>query len=595
MSNAANAQAMRTNNAASAQNQNSTTTCDSNNSSMRGNATVPAAQCDYDCLLGNGSVRRTNLTFNTLQTTGNGRLIDLSAYTIPTCAANPVNTFEGTLQFTAVELGWSSVKDPFNYGAINNAKKLPDYNYKFIQHGTHLIPIDRGLQITNHNLWQLILEPGRVWSEANDNGFSRASLPFALQESGANCTHNGVMSFLFKSDGSMSSVSYEIASETCNYYQFNLHGLLSANYIPSANNNAIKIKSEYEVEVTNRMALKPLADLAVDYPNSNININTIASEQTASSISAFGVAYNGVHYTGNCDTRYGGYPYCDVLSLPSYSLAKSIFTGYGLMALEQAYPGIKYDPIGSYVSECPGSRWNDVTLENALDMATGNYTDPGFQVDENSNAALFDFFLVYTDTEKTNYSCSYLRQATPGTSWVYHTSDSYLISKSMDQYLGQDSYSWLVNTIYKPIGISPVMNQSVRTFDIANQSFGGYGLTYHRDDIIKLAGLINNDAGKINGKQMLDKTMVTEVLQQSNHGLSTGIDNNSYDNGFWIWKADTTLSCNSDLYIPYMSGYGGITIALLPNNMIYYVVSDNNEFSFSKTTGELDKIANFCN
>ncbi len=556
----------------------------------------PPPGCDYDCLSGDGNVNRTNLSYSTLQTTGNGSLVDLAAYALPTGAANPTNIFEGSLNFSAVARGWISVKDTYNYAAINNVKKLPDYNYQFVQHGTHLIPVDRGLQITNHNLWELILEPGRVWDENGDNGFSRVSLPFALQEYGANCTHNGVMTFLFKTDGSISSVAYEIASETCEYYQYNLYGLLSASYTPGSVANAAQIKVDYETEVGNRIATKPLSDLAIDYPSSGINTNIIAGEQTAANLSAFGVSYNGVHYTGACDTRYGGYPFCDVMSLPSYSVAKSVFTSYGLMAIEQSFPGAKSLSIGDYVGSCPASRWADVSWENTLDMATGNYTDPGFEVDEGSSAMSNGFFLDYTDSGKTSFSCSYPRKVTPGNSWVYHSSDSYLLAKSMDQYLLQDSYDWLVSNIYQPLGVSPVMNESVRTFDSANQSMGGYGLTMHRDDLLKLAELLNNDNGQIGGQQKLNLTMVNQVLQKTSyHGLNAGSVYDWYDNGFWIWKADEALACSNDLYIPYMSGFGGIAAVLLPNNMIYYFFSDNKEYTFSTTVQELDKIGDFCN
>lgn len=551
--------------------------------------------CDYDCLSGSGNAARTELTYATLQTVGNGALVDLSAFELPVNASNPSNIFEGSLIFTSLVRGWSSVKDTYSSAAINNAKKLPDFNYQFVQHGTHLIPVKRGLQVTTHNLWQLILEPGRVWNEDGDNGYSRASLPFSLQEYGANCTHNGVMTFLFKSDGTTSSIAYEIASETCEYYQFNLYGLLTANYSPTTIGAAGQIKSDYEIEVANRIPTKPISDLAVDFPASAIDTNVIASEQSETNLSAFGVSYNGIHYTGGCETRYGRYPYCDVLSLPSYSLAKSIFTGVGLMATEQAFPGSKNLSVGDFVSSCPGSRWNDVTLENALDMATGNYTSSGFQVDEGSTAMSNGFFLTYTDSEKTNFACGYLRQSSPGSGWVYHSSDSYLIAKSMDQILSQDSYGWLVASLYKPLGISPVMNESVRTFDATAQSMGGYGLTLHRDDIVKLAEFLNNDNGQINGQQKLDLGMVNNVLQKTSyHGLNAGSIYDWYDNGFWIWKADEALGCNNDLYIPYMSGFGGISVVLLPNNMVYYFFSDNNEHLFVNTIVELNKIGSFC-
>ncbi|MGB0133957.1 hypothetical protein [Dokdonella sp.] len=558
--------------------------------------TPPPPACDYDCLPGDGTVSRSSLTYSTLQTAGTGSLVDMSAFAVPSGAADPSNTFQGTLSFTAVQRGWSSMRDTYSYSGISNIKKLPDFNYQFVQHGTHLIPVNRGLQITSHPVWELILEPGRVWNETSDSGFSRAAIPFALQEYGANCTHNGVMSFLFKNDGSISSVAYEIASETCNYYQFNLYGRLSASYTPASVANAATIKSDYVTEVSNRMPTQPISALATDYPGTGISTSNIGSEQSASARSAFGVAYNGVHYTGGCDTRYGTYPYCDVLDLPSYSVAKSTYGGYGLMAMEQLYPGVKNLSVYSQVSTCPSSRWNDVKLENLLDMSTGNYTSSGFEVDEGSTAMLNGFFLDYSDSGMTSFACSYPRKVTPGTSWVYHTSDTYLLGRAMDQYLGQDSYTWMVNNVYKPLKLSPTAYTSVRTFDASNQQVSGFGLTYHRDDVVKLAELVNNAAGTIGGTQKLKLSMVNEVLQTTAyHGLNAGSAYDSYDNGFWIWKADTALGCGSAKYIPYMSGFGGISVVLLPNNMVYYFFSDNAEYTFNTSVGELDKIADFCN
>lgn len=563
---------------------------------VTGTGGTPPPSCDYDCLSGTGSVSRSALTYSTMQTAATGSLVDLSAFAVPGNAANPSNNFQGTLAFTAVQRGWTSVRDTAGYASIGSIKKMPDFNYQFVQHGTHLIPVNRGLQITSHPVWELILEPGRVWDENSDNGYSRAAIPFAIQEYGANCTHNGVLSFLFKSDGSMSTVAYEIASETCNYYQFNLYGRLSASYTPASIGTAAAIKSAYATEESNRMPTKPISALATDYPGSGITIATIGSEQTSSARSAFGVAYNGVHYTGGCGTRYGDYPYCDVLDLPSYSVAKSTYGAFGLMALEQLYSGFKNLSVTSQISTCPSSRWNDVKLENLLDMASGNYTDAGFETDEGSSAMLNNFFLNYSDRGMTSFACSYPRKVTPGTSWVYHTSDTYLLGRAMDQYLGQDSFNWMVSNLYTPLKLSPTAKTSIRTFDTANQQVSGFGLTYHRDDIVKLAEFVNNANGTIGGTQKLKLTMVNEVLQKTSyHGLTAGSAYDSYDNGFWIWKADASLGCSGNLYIPYMSGFGGISVILLPNNMVYYFFSDNAEYTFVNSVIQLDKIGGFCN
>src|SRR3546814_20214925 len=81
------------------------------------------------------------------------------------------------------------------------------------------LPVRRDSVPGSHPHWEYVLSPGRVWDEAGDNGYSRVALPFALQQKNANCMHNGVLTFLFKDDGSVSKVAYQIASETCLYFK----------------------------------------------------------------------------------------------------------------------------------------------------------------------------------------------------------------------------------------------------------------------------------------------------------------------------------------------------------------------------------------
>jgi hypothetical protein len=43
-----------------------------------------------------------------------------------------------------------------------------------------------------------------------------------------------------------------------------------------------------------------------------------------------------------------------------------------------------------------------------------------------------------------------------------------------------------------------------------------------------------------------------------------------------------------------MSGYGGITIALLPDNSSYYYFSDSNQYNWSAAIPELAKLQSLC-
>lgn len=564
----------------------------------------------YDPVAGGGAVARAdaNLGYATLMG-GAAGLVDFSAYAIPANAANPGHTFRGTLTLNNLgTTGNFSEQGTSLAGIYQDPGHLPAFSFQFIQTGTHIVPVTRGLVGTTHPNWQYILEPGRVWKETGDAGYARASIPFALQEKGANCTHNGVMSFLFKSDGSVSKVAYQIASETCQYFKFNMWGLASATYTPQTIANAAGIITAYQAEVAGRMPTRPIEALAADYPAAGIVTANIGSEQSAANRTVWGVSTDGINYVGGCATRQGAYPYCDVIDLPSYSLAKSVAGAIGLMRIEKKYEGVQSDlTIQATVAPCSGDQWRDVTLLNTLDMATGNYTSAGYEVDEASASALFDFFNVDTYSGKATQSCGYARQAAPGSTWVYHTSDSFLLGSALNTIYQQregaskDYYrDMLVPELWQPLKMSPTTWTTSRTIDSVAEPFNGYGLTFHRDDMVKIGEFLNKNNASIGGVQMLDGTLYNEAMQRTaKHGLTAGGPSYRYLHGFWAWDAGGTDEgapvCPNAKWIPFMSGFGGIGLVLLPNNMVYYFVSDNHEYGFKNAVIELNKIRNLCN
>ena len=109
-------------------------------------------------------------------------------------------------------------------------------------------------------------------------------------------------------------------------------------------------------------------------------------------MTVFGFVINGVNYVGGCQTRQGPYPFCAELDLPSYSLAKSLVAGLGLMRVERLYPGAAAANIADYVPACAATgNWEDTSFENTLDMATGNFSSPDYDEDESALASKPDF------------------------------------------------------------------------------------------------------------------------------------------------------------------------------------------------------------
>jgi hypothetical protein len=308
--------------------------------------------------------------------------LDESALILPAGAAPPAHAFEGRLELLGEQAGGHIQILRGELGPEYTS--LPEFDFAFVQENGSLIPVQRGLIITGHPQWNIILEPGRVWQEAGDGDFSRASLPFALTVKGGNATFNGTLTFLFD-DTQVSKVWYQVTQETTTYTRANLWGLLEATYHAEKVPGAERIRANFTTEQAARMPVKPIAALAEAYPG--VDIFAFGRGVTPEHLTWYGVVVNGVNYLGGCQTRFGVYPYCESMRATSYSTVKSAFVSLALMRLAQKYGGEVADlRIKDYVPEYAASpgEWERVTFNHALDMSTGNYVSPGFMTDDDS-------------------------------------------------------------------------------------------------------------------------------------------------------------------------------------------------------------------
>jgi hypothetical protein len=528
---------------------------------------------------------------------------DMRAFAPRQNASPAKDRFEGRLVLGEERpgAGFTVLRDEFGDAAANGgaARHLPPFDFEFVQAGDVLIPVRRGAIPSAHPVWEFVLEPGRVWQ---DGETSRASLPFTLEERNANCMHNGVISWRFTRDGTVSDAAWQIASETCRYFKFDLWGRSAVRYVPGPVKDATRIAADYRAEIAGRRPTKPIVALAIDHPGADPAQFGSAAEIDPDDMTAYGVVAGGINYVSDCRTRLGPYPFCAELTLPSYSLAKTLFAGIASMRLSLLYPGAMAETIGAHVPQCAAAKtWDDVTFADALDMASGHYISSGDQVDEDS-AGIAPFFAADTHAGKIDFACNaYPRKATPGTQWVYHTADTYALGTAeRDFYKAKTGGELYPNVLVKPLWrglhLDPAIDTTRATYDAVQQPFAGYGLTLHRDDVAKLADFLSVDGGRISGTQMLDPKMLAAALQRdpADPGLQASTGDFRYHNGFWAWNAASYLHCKAPAWIPFLSGYGGIAVALMPNGMTYYYFSDGGVWAWARAAAEADRIKPFC-
>ncbi len=540
------------------------------------------------------------LTFSTLMNGVEANSpVNESALTPPKESSTP-DEFEGRLELLVEK---ENGKMEVLRGALGaEYVSLPEFDFEYVQENGHLIPVKRGISITDHPVWNIILEPGRVWQEAGDNGLSRASLPFALVIKGGNTAFNGTMTFLFD-EQQISYVWYQVTQETSSYTRANLWGMVKAVYHPEEIPNADQIRADFRIELAGRLPVKSIEKLAEDFPG--VDVRAFGQGVSPEHMTWYGLVVDGVNYIGGCQTRFGGYPYCESMRVTSFSTAKSAFSSLALMRLTQKYgPDIPNQLIKDYVPEAASSagNWEDVTFNHGIDMTSGNYVSPGYMVDDDSEAMAM-FFSAQPYVERIQAAFLAPRQSEPGTLWVYRTSDTFILTRAMHNYLqsqegaNADIYEFVVDEVYRPLGIGPGAFTTIRTADDdwQGQAEGGYGLWWIPDDIAKLGMLLNVAGGKIGDSQVLDPGLLAAALQQDENDRGVVIDSfRRYNNAFWARSYSIYSGFGCEFWVPEMLGYSGNVVALFPNGITYYYFSDNREFTWDAALRESSKISPLC-
>jgi len=218
------------------------------------------------------------------------------------------------------------------------------------------------------------------------------------------------------------------------------------------------------------------------------------------------------------------------------------------------------------------------------------------------------FFLPETHADKFEHATAhYARRTSAASLWVYHSSDHYLCGFSAKRFLRAQSgdatadiHDAVYANVYAPLNCSQTLRETKRTYDAESEPFASHGLFFTRDDIVKVANLMNIEHGQIGGEQVLDAHELRSAMQQtSDKGMNVGnaddAQNNAwyYNNGVWsARKLWSNRQCAVD--IPLMRGYGGIHVSMYPNGATYYYFNDNDEKEWLNAAEEINKIEAFC-
>jgi hypothetical protein len=460
----------------------------------------------------------------------------------------------------------------------------PGFSLEVFTHGDELVPVVRDV-IGG----VLIVSPGRVWSEPGDGGMSRASFPFVMVNALDNATHNGLATFLFD-DTRVSSLQVQVVQETAEWAKHDYWGRVPMSYAPGAVQNESAARARFDEEVRRRLPVRPWSALpaAMRAPA----LDGIDGDVPAEDVSASGLVVDGVVYVHDCTTRYGPYPYCREMRHGAFSVTKSLAAAVALLRLAQKYGDDVFDArIKDYVTVTAAhDGWENVTFADALSMATGigelsPQREPNdFTADENK-PRLVAWIGKRSAREKLEGAFAYPRYPwRHGEVFRYNSTHTFVLAAAMDSYLkrkeGASAALWEMVTreVLEPIGIfaAPLMH-TLEPDGSRGIPVMGYGLYPTIEDIGKLATLLQN-GGRHDGRQLLSAARLAEALYRAGApaGLPLGLRNRFgnllYHLSFWSVPYRTGTGCF--FQIPYMAGYGGNVVALLPNGVSAFRFAD---------------------
>ncbi len=536
---------------------------------------------------------------------------DASPGPLPTSHFAPTRTDPPAARPIEGELRFSDAADTLVTGALAlhvdsfgiasdpalDLTRLPSFRIHWISDNDDAIPVERLPQAGEHPLWEFIAGPGRVWTPVDQPGIVRLGFPFTLKESLQNCVHDGLATVDLPAGGGRAEMTWQVSAQTCAYLKFELAGRAQVEWLPGTVPGRQNVVNAYREEVGRRLPVRPVTALAEHWPEVDPAALAPASRDD---LTVFGLVIDGVHYRGGCDTAHGPHPYCDARVLPSYSTAKSLFAGLGYLHLLRRFPELATATVAQWVPGCrlDDGRWDDVTLEQLLDMSSGNFASRLPQVDEFDEASS-TLFITPDNATRTRIACTaWPRQAEPGTVAVYHSSDHYLLGVALARFLvarngpAADLFNdVLFDRILSTLEPGPMLAYTERTHDQDRQPFVAYGLLYQSDDVARLGQALPALLGDQN---IFPENTYDEVLFRNIKPSLEWPGGERYRLGWWGFDAGPVLGCKSPAWIPFMTGYGGIIWALLPNGMTYYRFTDGEHQPWRDAIRQAHKIRPIC-
>jgi len=506
------------------------------------------------------------------------------------------NALCGTLHFAETRMDTAHPDSDWRGGGLT---LFPAFSLPVVTRDDWLIPLEREIILSGHggggsgrSAWNVIADPGRVWEETGDAGYSRAAFPFTLTDNFVGQARNGLATFAFDRVG-VSRVAIQITQETApvgEHVRADFSALVPVAWDPECPADAEAAVAAFERERAARLPLRSWLDL----PNAQASWTSVRDGFADTDLSAVALLMDGQLYVQQVATRSGPHPFPEWMRHGVFSVTKTMGLGLSMLYLAERYGDVVFDQrITDHVPELadhPG--WQGVTFHHTLNMMTGT-------VGANSGPAVSPFIQARSAAAKIAAIRALPDAApAPGVQFDYQSTHSFVLSLAMNNLVraregpAADYWSMVGEAVLEPIGVPhlPVQRsvESDGSLGIPIMGWGGYPDV---DAAAKVAQLLQDD-GAHAGRQLLSRTKTREAMRRAGHaGYATSNANERYLHSLWTVRTDTG---RCTIEVPLMSGAGGNHVLMLPSGLSMIRFMDADDFEVRDTARAAEMYRSSC-
>lgn len=506
------------------------------------------------------------------------------------------DTVQGELHIPEFQLNSDVGKITAHSKVKRDPNLFPEIRTEFFSHKGYIVPVDRNLIFPPKNSqswWQVVFQPGQIWSEKRDKGWSRASLPFLLVNEVENETHNGLISFLYR-DSQISNVQYQIVQQTAPFLidqDFKSWGRFKASFLQKEIKNLTNLKEQFENELKSQLNVYPFKEYSSQFSLSGQKaLEKFNGNSEAIVISGL-TKGNKIFLKDQCPTSQGPLPYCSWTRFGVWSVTKSLIntTQFLYLSKKAGRSFVEKSKIKDFVNvTATHNGWENVRFIDALDMATGigNGEDSEIPPDTWSGYHTtwwYEYWLANHVEEKLKYVFKVKNHPwEPGKYVKYRSQDHFILSVAMNE-MHLKLFKEPLWTAFKRDVLNKInIIHAPLTFSRASGGYGrvpvgAYGFLPTIQDVAKIMGLLQTH-GESNGEQLFLKDQTKEIVRGASgvHRLSVSDRYKkqlSYGAGFWYYPYPAKQGCS--FQIPEMNGYGAQRLNLMPNGISTFRFSWN--------------------